>query len=199
MSLAPSLSPLFAQRQFDGSGAPDAAFLGGFLVVIFLLLALVLAIHIFFLLTLSRALGFCRPENRDMEPWQVWLNLIPLFNIVWIFLTVLRLASSLRREFTERGQGRRDEDYGQNLGLAYIVAGLVSGLPIRVLSTVLSLACLVCFIMYWVKIAGYNQQLQKESPVGRDDYDERFDDRERVREKEDDRYQTGDQDDRISR
>ena len=92
------------------------------LIVIGLLLAAVLtaegawtdyiglAITILFLLTLSKALRRCAPENRTMEPGMVWLYLIPIFNLYWQFVTVNRVSESLKNEFYARGIDRRALD-----------------------------------------------------------------------------------------
>jgi hypothetical protein len=56
-----------------------------FLIIMLVALAIGLTIAIFFYLTLSRCLSRIRSRNREMEPGQVWLNLIPCFGIIWIF------------------------------------------------------------------------------------------------------------------
>ena len=45
-------------------------------------------------------------EHRQMEPWQVWLLLIPLFNLVWNFFVYPKLAKSFQSYFA--AQGRAD-------------------------------------------------------------------------------------------
>jgi len=131
--------------------AAALAFMGVGLVM--LLIALVVAI--FFLLTLSRTLAAVKPENRQMEPGLVWLNLIPLFNFVWIFFTVIKLADSLVREAADRSL--EFGDGGKALGIAYGALLVASLIPFIGLLT--SIASLVVFIIYWVKIAGYKNQL----------------------------------------
>jgi hypothetical protein len=162
-------------------------------------------IQIFFLLTLSRAFDHCHPDNRTMEPGMVWLNLIPLFGMVWIFFTVVRLAASLRNEFSERGL-RSEDDFGQNLGIWYNILFLTGAIPC--IGPFLSIAGLVCFILYWVKVAGYNQQLledEREGSPGRDEDRDRFGRRDRKRDRDrdfdepDDRYRGIDPDDRMRR
>ncbi len=137
------------------------------------ILAVALVIQIFYLLTLSRALRRCRPRNRRMEPGQVWLNLIPCFNIVWIFITVTRLADSLRDEFDDR-RLRADGDFGRTLGITYNVLNLLGAIPY--IGAIFSMAGLVCFIIYWVKIAGYSRQLFEDDEERYAGYDERSDD-----------------------
>jgi protein-S-isoprenylcysteine O-methyltransferase Ste14 len=189
---------LFAQfpqpgGQGGAAGNPfaDPAFLAILLVAIGIGVAIGLAIMIFFLLTLSKALKRCRPENRTMEPGMVWLNLIPVFSTFWIFLTVNRIADSLRNEFTSRRMDERDETYGRTVGMAYALCGLVN-LGFSVLNIVLTvggnpvpaigcitmptgLVAFVCWIAYWVKIAGYSRELAEA------DLDEEDDDRPRRR------------------
>ena len=61
-----------------------------------------------------------------MEPVQVWLNLIPVFNLVWCTVTVERVAESLRSEFRERGMDGPSERYGQPAGLTVLTLLAVS-------------------------------------------------------------------------
>ncbi len=83
------------------------------------LLAAVLMIHILHMISLSRCLQQVRPRNRNMEPAHVWFSLIPIFNVVWVFIVVNRVASSLRREYRDRRWSSRGEDFGQTLGITY--------------------------------------------------------------------------------
>ena len=48
----------------------------------------------------------------------MWLNLIPFFGFVWLFITVTKVSESLKYEYRERGLHRRDETYGYGLGIA---------------------------------------------------------------------------------
>src|SRR4051794_40805616 len=97
---------LFAQFAQPGGAGGGAAgnplakpeVLAGVMIVIFAVTVVLLVIYAIFLLTLHRALHRCRPEYRAMTPGLVWLNMIPLFSTFWIFLTVNRIADSLRDE-----------------------------------------------------------------------------------------------------
>ncbi len=117
-----------------------------------------------------------------MEPGQVWLNLIPIFGSVWMFFTVIRVAETLDNEYYERRWHRRREDYGKMLGIiscALLLAGV-------------TVPCLICGIMYWVKIAGYSRELVSCSPNRYDDEDDNEDDRRprrRRRDRDDDDYE----------
>jgi hypothetical protein len=159
-----SVGPLLAQaaRRGAGGGGGDEAFAGmlGVIIVVGLaVLAVGLVIAIFFFLTQSKALKLCHRDNRTMEPGQVWLSLIPVFGYIWQFVVINRIAESLRNEFRDRGY-RRQDDYGTSLGIAYLVLQLAGIIPF--VGPLLSIAGLVCFIMYWVKLAGYNKELESD-------------------------------------
>jgi hypothetical protein len=173
--------PLFAQFQPQPKNGPPDEFMAIFLGVMCVALAVGLVIAIFFLLTLSKALTRCRPANRTMEPGQVWLNLIPLFNIVWQFITVARVAESLKNEFYDRGWDDRG-DFGKGVGTTYCIMNLLGFVPF--IGGIFSLIGLVCFIIYWVKVAGHSKELAGGGGGG--DYDDDYDDRPKKRRKRDD-------------
>jgi hypothetical protein len=168
------MNALFAQAGRNQDAEVGAALGGMMIAIVLVVLIVVLAIAICYLLTLSKALSRCSPENRTMEPGMVWLNLIPIWNIVWQFITVSRVSESLKNEFASRGR-RGGGDYGKNLGLTYCIANLLGWVPI--LGIIASLVGLVCFIMFWVKIAGYSGELARMGPGG--DFDDEEDDRPR--------------------
>jgi hypothetical protein len=163
---------LFAQQnQFNnnpGGGGPDSALIAGIIIFYVVILAVALAVAIMFFLTLSRCLRECAPRNRTMEPGQVWLNLIPCFSLIWFFITVNRVAESLDNEFHDR-RLRGDGDFGKSVGTVYAVCNVLSLVPyVNMISGIVGL---VCFILYWVKIAGYSRQLREGG--GDDDSDDR--------------------------
>lgn len=95
--------------------------------VLFLLL-LVLVIPLFgvlilavkFLAALQRALRRVHPDRWRMDPGQVWLNVVPVFNLVWAPVTVVLVAESLRNEYRSRGLDTPDADYGRFAGLTLL-------------------------------------------------------------------------------
>jgi hypothetical protein len=91
-----------------------------------------------------------------MEPGQVWLLLIPLFNMFWHFVIVLNVAKSLKKELEKRGS-KLNLMPSKNIGLAMCILTPLSIIPdIGILFT---LAGLVCWIIYWTKIAGFSSQI----------------------------------------
>ncbi len=148
---------LFAQQQMPefGGEMPDAA-VGGALAalgifLLFIVLA-ILAVYIVILYLLFSCYQRIPAQHRQMEPWQVWLLLIPFFNIVWNFFVFPRLAKSYQSYFAE--QGRTDVgDCGEQIGLWYAIlgaAGLVAGF-VPCLGPIVGLTSLILLIIFLVK------------------------------------------------
>lgn len=130
--------------QADAAAAGITMAIMAFYVVFLFVLIIV---QILLLLSLSNCLQQVSPRNRKMEPGQVWLNLIPIFNYVWLILTILRVAESLENEYEDR-EIRSDGDYGKTLGIIFYVSMFVCVCVTPVLQ-----------IMYWMKISGYTKSL----------------------------------------
>ncbi len=111
---------------------------------------------VFFLLTQQHALAACSPTVRKMEPGMVWLQFVPIFNLVWQFLVVLAISESLQQEFQRRNLPV-EPNPSRGIGLAVCILNCVSLVPI--VNWVTLLPALVCWIVYWVKIAGLNSRL----------------------------------------
>ena len=123
---------------------------------------------IFFLITQQNTLKSIQPANRLMEPGLVWLQLIPLFGLVFQFIVVSRISDSLRKEFSSWQNddsilgyadsqsmelARRRPTY--DIGLTYCILFCCSIVPL--LGTLAALAGVVCWIVYWVKLAEYKR------------------------------------------
>ena len=118
---------LFAQQEmpnFSGE-VPEAAILGGLLFVIGVVALVSLAIGIVILYLIFSCYQRIPERHRQMEPWQVWLTLIPIFGIVWIFFVFPKLGKSYQSYFAE--QGRTDVgDCGEKVGLWYAICVVAS-------------------------------------------------------------------------
>jgi hypothetical protein len=69
------------------------------------------------------------PEHRKMEPAQVWLLMIPLFNLVWNFFVFPRLSDSFRSYFDGKPDEGVTDDCGRKLGMAYAICAAASVIP----------------------------------------------------------------------
>jgi len=116
-----------------------------------------LAIGIVYIAYLSGVLRKCSPQSRTMQPGMVWLLLIPLVNVVWNFMVVNALADSLGNEFRFRNIPTADPKPGKSIGIAMAVCAACGIIPIVNLITILP--HMILWIIYWVKIAGFSQQL----------------------------------------
>jgi hypothetical protein len=128
------------------------------LLVIMVVGGLFLVPAIFYLMSLQRALEQCAPASRTMSPGMVWLMLIPVFSLVWHFLVVTNISKSLHNKFSRRTLASPESEPGKTVGLAMCILAATSVIPILGFAT--GIACLVCWIVYWVKIAGYSRTLR---------------------------------------
>jgi hypothetical protein len=148
-------------------------------------LTISLAFTAFYLIWLFRAVRACRPENRAMSPWLVWLELSLGLTLVWQFVNVIAVSRSLGREWRSRGVAAGSP--GENLGLAYcalsvlaFTAGLVAevgegtGDPALVspwwsalswIAFALGLLGTIAWFLYWTRIATETAELKAEAPV----------------------------------
>jgi hypothetical protein len=112
---------------------------------------------IFYLITLQTTLNQVKPENRKMDPGLVWLALIPLFKIIWQFFIVVNVADSLKAEFARRNINVGEDRPGYSIGLTFCILNVCSIIPF--LGFLTALAGFICWIIYWVKIAGFKSML----------------------------------------
>lgn len=147
---------------------------------------------VFFILTLVAAMNCldgCRRRNREMDPGQVWLSLIPAFGAVWIYFVIVRVEQALRREYRDR-ELSRPKDFGQPLGLAAIICWQAGALLLCLLIGVFGmLAGAGIFIAYWQRLAKHAKELQRSDRGS--DYDD-SDDRPRRRSRRDEREEYDD-------
>ena len=127
-----------------------------FISVAVLIIVIPIVIGIFYCLTLQKALNRCAPQNRAMSPGLVWLFLIPFFSLVWHFFIVINMAKSLHAEFMYRGIVE-EPNPGQGIGLATCILHCLFWVPF--FGGLIWVGGLVCWIMYWTKIAGYSGKI----------------------------------------
>lgn len=139
------------------------------IVATLIIFAVSLYVACLYLRTLSRAVRACSEKNRAIEPGDVWLMLIPFFNIVYSYIVVNRVADSLKSEY-KRQRYDDTQGFGRGVGLAFLICNQVAALfalsvlivpsPLALVGNLLSLAALVCWIVHWVQIAGYSRVLR---------------------------------------
>lgn len=131
----------------------------GIFVVFFIIIGIGAFVSmIFYLLFLQRSLEFMAPENRKMEPGMVWLMLIPFFSIGYQFVLVGKLADSIKAEQISRGIRSSEARPAYGLGLTMCIMTCAAVLPY--IGTLVAIAALVVWIVYWVKISNLVKELK---------------------------------------
>ncbi len=140
----------------------DSAVFGVLIIIGVIALAISITIAVFYLLNLQNLLKEISPKNRLVEPGNVWLMFIPLFNIIYPFILYPKICDSVKNEYSSRGI-KEAGDFGRGLGIAMPILSLCGIIP--VLGSLAGLANFILFIVFWVKMAGYKTKL-KSSPKG---------------------------------
>jgi len=140
---------------------------GAGIVFVLVFLIVFLAIAILFLLTQYNTLKAIQPQNRAMSPGEVWLQLIPLFNLVWQFIVVQRISESISRELSsntfsfEESQPIQLYQQGNRptspIGMTMCVLNVLGLVPL--LGALARPAGIICWIIYWVQLSGYKNQI----------------------------------------
>ncbi len=124
--------------------------------------------RIFYLLTMGRALSRCAPRNRTLTPGLVWLSIIPMFGNLWDFVIVLTVGRNLTDEARSRSLQPAEDNPGLAFGIAYCLLNLFFWIPFINIFT--GLASLICWIVYWAKIAAASRLLADSRPSGPEAY-----------------------------
>jgi hypothetical protein len=134
---------------------------------------------VFFILTQQNTLKAIRPENRLLYPGLVWLQLIPFFNLYWLFHVVVRISKSAVKEnlaFRDDsilGIGfQAPEQYGKYptmaMGICYSVLWAIYFLLFftsvprdsALVYGIIPLCMTVCWITYWVQLAQLKRRIR---------------------------------------
>lgn len=130
--------------------------------IVLIALLIALAIGIMYLLTLQNLLKEMSSTNRTVEPANVWIQLIPLVNIIYGFILYPKISESLKNEYEARGMNESG-DYIRSLGLAIpilSVVGIIFNQVAPSLGSLINLVSLVVLIIYWVKASEFKKKLQ---------------------------------------
>jgi divalent metal cation (Fe/Co/Zn/Cd) transporter len=116
-------------------------------------LAIGIAIAVFYILTMQKALNLAGPRHQKMQPNMVWLMLIPVVNLVWHFFVVKHVSDSIKSWAAENGASV--DDAGYTVGLITCIAHCCGIIPF--INLLAGPVGLICWIIWWVKIAGFNK------------------------------------------
>jgi hypothetical protein len=146
----------FAQLSLAQSSVQQVQITGLSFVPILIGLTVGMAISILVCFLIYNAQAALPPQFQRIPAGQIWLLLIPLFNLVWNFFVFPRVAESYQAYFNS--QGRTDiGDAGRGIGLGYAICAAVAIVPC--IGIFAGLAALVLLIIFLVKIYGLKAQL----------------------------------------
>jgi hypothetical protein len=140
-------------------------------LIYFLVRVLIIAL---FLLTPRALLKQVSEKNRTLRPDLVWLNLIPVFEFVWIPITLVKIRSSVRAEVLARGYANPANESAFHVGLAswllYLATNILVLLPygsdaLLVVLVLVELTFLGLWIAYWVKLAHLKNDLMVDRGI----------------------------------
>lgn len=152
------------------------------MTLVILLILAVLAVNIWYYISLQTAMDAISQRNRSMSGGLVWLNIIPVFGFIWAFVFNSALKRAYESEFKELGvrepiplvSGILYPLFNLlfvifNYTLPYLMYGTYDfqylyysrdGLSIIVLAIIFLIANLVFWIIFWVNVAGLKNKLQ---------------------------------------
>jgi hypothetical protein len=162
LQLSNTISIIDKNSPMDKNAASLMQFL---LVIVFIIPA------IFFLLTQYRTLRLVRPENRRMPPGQVWLQMIPLFGLVWQYYVVRKISDSIRLELSSPAGDsifsddvlNMEERPTYNVGMGYATAMVITILPVMIFNGIAALVGIILWIVYWVQLSKYKKKLSERA------------------------------------
>ncbi|AOZ50706.1 MULTISPECIES: hypothetical protein [Chromobacteriaceae] len=132
-----------------------AALAGMGIMVLVVVGALVLAVSIFYFLTLHQTMNAVGETHRPLAGGLIWLALIPGLGLVWYMIYILLLSSALRKELAQR---QLPGDGGFGISLALVILQVLCFIPY--VNLLAALPALALWIAHWVKMAGYRRLLQ---------------------------------------
>ena len=104
-------------------------------------------------------------EYRAISPGQVWLLMIPCFNIIWAFFVGQRVPQSFQNYFQSTGNTRFG-DCGAQIGLWWAICIIGSAIPC--LNYAAGPAQLVLLIIFIVKLWGMKGEIDRRDAIGDD-------------------------------
>lgn len=158
---------IFAQQEFSGEDAVATVF---GVICILVGVAIIVGVTVLIYYIFYSSLAAIPEQYRAMEPWQIFLLLIPCFNVVWIFFIVTKIPESFRNYFHAIGDYNRG-DCGATIGLWYAIMLICASIPY--LGLLFAIPALVLMIIFLVKLNELKNAVKASAhlaPAGGGDY-----------------------------
>ena len=130
-------------------GGPGPAEIGILFAVYGAIFLVMIGIQVFISWLLYRAADSIPEPYREASPGMAYLMLIPLFNLVWIFIYTKQLSQSFQALFSARGQNQGD--CGEQIGMWWGICSVVSIVPC--VGAIAGIAGLIMMILYLIKVS----------------------------------------------
>ena len=72
------------------------------LLIVLIILGIFIIPYVLYIITLQSTLKLIKRENQTISDGSLWFLLIPIFNLIWHFIVVNRMAESLANEAKTR-------------------------------------------------------------------------------------------------
>ncbi len=146
---------------------------GSYIMVytILVFLGIFLVPYIFFIRTQYTTLLAIQTQNRAMQPYEVWLQLIPVFGLIWQFVVIGKIADSIRNEYLSHkhisflgiGDGELQEKIKERVtyttGFWFAVLLVCSFIP--VLGIFIGLGMLALWFTYWRQLIHHREIIRQ--------------------------------------
>lgn len=99
-------------------------------------------------------------QFQTLAPGLIWLLLVPLVNVVMVFLVALQVPDAFKRYFNSVGNYSVG-DCGKMVGLIWAIAVLCSFVPF--LNYIAWIPALVCMVMFMVKLWDMARQIHTKA------------------------------------
>lgn len=146
----------------------------------------VLLLTVLYLSTLAKAVGACSPARRTIDPRLVWLNLVPVFHLVWKFWTSAQVGKTLQQEYDARGM-RTGHSFGRAVGVIIPGVAILTrfvfwggmffaewvrerefNLLVVMATLLLGLIEMTLLIVHWAQISNFARPLEGLRPLAND-------------------------------
>ena len=116
------------------------------LLIVLIILGIFIIPYVLYIITLQSTLKLIKRENQTISDGSLWFLLIPIFNLIWHFIVVNRMAESLANEAKTRNLNLEEFHPGRSLGIAMCILNIIP---------YLNIIGFILWILYWVKINNY--------------------------------------------
>jgi hypothetical protein len=131
-----------------------------------ILLTIICILGLLFLYTQQRILQRIHPENRKMRPGKVWLQLIPLFGMVYAFIVVVDISESLKRELPNSAEKRPSLVTGLLYNGLFWSGGVIGRITkVDFMELYVAMAAFAVLLVYWMQLLHYNRKLSHSQAI----------------------------------